>query len=241
MKNRTTLAAWLLPVLGALCAAAPAHARMKSCEELRDEIAARINLPADSYRLEIAAKDSASQGRTMGSCEGGTRKVVAYFGESAKAPAAEAPAAPATPEPVVSPPPVPDQRPAAETAATEPQPTPASARVPAPNASRRGAVDEATLLRYREWIAEARARHPYTDSEERMLQVMLCESKGNAAIVNPAGPYSGLFQYAPGTWKAAWNAYRDEHILDAKAQIFATALAWEQRKQGWWGCYKRAH
>jgi hypothetical protein len=104
-----------------------------------------------------------------------------------------------------------------------------------------GPADEATLNQYRAWISEARQRHPYADSEARMYAVMMCESRGQASIVNPAGPYSGLFQYSPATWGGFWNQYREENILDARAQIFATALAWRSNMQGQWGCYNRAH
>ena len=91
------------------------------------------------------------------------------------------------------------------------------------------------------WIAQARAKHPYTDSEQRMFDVMMCESGGNAEIVNQAGPYSGLFQYSTGTWKGTWNDYRTENIYDAKAQIFATAQAWQKGMQRQWGCYSNPH
>jgi len=83
--------------------------------------------------------------------------------------------------------------------------------------------------------------HPYAESEERMYAVMMCESRGQAEIVNPAGPYSGLFQYSPATWGGDWNLYRDQNILDPRAQIFATALAWQRNMQGQWGCYRRPH
>jgi hypothetical protein len=111
----------------------------------------------------------------------------------------------------------------------------------APPATSGGAVDEATLKQYKAWIHEARVKYPYADSEERMYAVMMCESKGQAGIVNPAGPYSGLFQYSTATWKGDWNPYRDQSILDAKAQIFATAVAWQKGMQGQWGCYTQTH
>ncbi|NQY14779.1 MAG: hypothetical protein HRT81_13080 [Henriciella sp.] len=100
---------------------------------------------------------------------------------------------------------------------------------------------EAALAQYRVWISEARAVHPYPDSEDRMFDVMMCESGGNPEIVNPAGPYTGLFQYVAGTWDGDWNTYRDQAITDARAQIFATALAWNLGMQSHWGCYTRAH
>ncbi len=105
----------------------------------------------------------------------------------------------------------------------------------------RGGIDAETLARYRAWIDEARVKHPYTDSAGRMVDVMMCESRGNATIVNPAGPYVGLFQYSPRTWSGAWNDYRDQSINDPKSQIFATAQAWQKRMQGQWGCYTRPH
>ncbi|MEO1187459.1 MAG: hypothetical protein AAFW60_00185 [Pseudomonadota bacterium] len=98
-----------------------------------------------------------------------------------------------------------------------------------------------TDAQYRAWIREARLAHPYPESEDKMYAVMMCESGGRADIVNPAGPYSGLFQYASGTWAGDWNQYRDSDILDARAQIFATALAWNQNMQSHWGCYSRNH
>jgi hypothetical protein len=99
---------------------------------------------------------------------------------------------------------------------------------------------EAALAQYRVWISEARVTHPYADSEDRMYDVMMCESGGNPEIVNPAGPYTGLFQYVDGTWQGDWNTYRDQAITDARAQIFATALAWNLGMQSHWGCYAQA-
>lgn len=110
---------------------------------------------------------------------------------------------------------------------------------PAPT-SRRGGVDEQTLAQYRTWIREARQAHPYADSEDRMYAVMMCESRGQATIVSPAG-HSGLFQYSRATWNGAWNTYRDHGMLDARAQIFATALAWQRNMQRQWGCYSNPH
>ena len=114
-------------------------------------------------------------------------------------------------------------------------PTPA----PAASTNPRASASEATLKQYRDWIGQARAKHPYTDSEARMYAVMMCESGGRAGVVNPIGPYSGLFQYAVPTWKDKWNTYAAGGILDAKSQIFATALAWSLKMQSHWGCYKK--
>jgi hypothetical protein len=89
---------------------------------------------------------------------------------------------------------------------------------------------------YRIWMEEARALHPYPEPLEAMWAVMLCESSGVADMV--AGPYHGLFQYLDSTWAGEWNPYRDSPILDPRAQIFATAKAWQDGNQGWWGCYR---
>lgn len=96
---------------------------------------------------------------------------------------------------------------------------------------------DAALAQYRFWISEARKAHPYPETEARMYEVMMCESGGNPKIVNPAGPYTGLFQYVDGTWNGDWNTYRDQPVTDARAQIFATALAWSRGMQSHWGCY----
>lgn len=134
--------------------------------------------------------------------------------------APSAPSAPAAPAPAPS-------------AATAPAP------LPAPRADPRATPPADVLAQYRAWIAWARLKHPYPESEARMYAVMMCESGGRPAIVNPAGPYSGLFQYSNDTWKGAWNTYRDRAVKDAEAQIMATALAWSLKMQSHWGCYKK--
>jgi hypothetical protein len=85
-------------------------------------------------------------------------------------------------------------------------------------------------------MGEARVVHPYAESIEVMWQVMLCESSGEASQV--FGGYYGLFQYSPDTWSGDWNPYRTSPILDPQAQIFATAKAWHDGNQHWWGCYQ---
>jgi hypothetical protein len=94
------------------------------------------------------------------------------------------------------------------------------------------------LDQYRTWMEEARILHPYVEPVDTMWRVMLCESSGNPDAVS--GIYHGLFQYDPNTWAGDWNPYRDQPILDPHAQIFATAKAWSDGSQGWWGCYSSA-
>lgn len=95
----------------------------------------------------------------------------------------------------------------------------------------------ASDAQYRSWMEQARAAHPYSEPVEHMWSVMICESAGEAGVV--AGLYHGLFQYHLDTWAATWNPYRDQPILDPQAQIFATAKAWQDGNQSWWGCYAR--
>jgi hypothetical protein len=95
------------------------------------------------------------------------------------------------------------------------------------------------LEQYRAWIHDARLKHPYAESEARMYAVMMCESGGRPLIVNPAGPYTGLFQYVDRTWNDTWNIYRARGIKNPEAQILATALAWSLNKQSHWGCYRK--
>lgn len=111
--------------------------------------------------------------------------------------------------------------------------------LPAPPADPRAAPSAETLDSYRAWISWARRQHPYAESEARMYAVMMCESGGRPLIVNPAGPYTGLFQYANGTWNGAWNTYRNRGVKDPEAQILATALAWSLNMQNHWGCYRK--
>lgn len=57
-------------------AAAPAMAR-KPCEELKAEIAAKIEANGvKHYTLEILPKDATADGKVVGTCEGGTKKIV---------------------------------------------------------------------------------------------------------------------------------------------------------------------
>lgn len=57
-------------------AAAPAMAR-KPCEELKAEIAAKIEANGvKKYTLEIVPQDAAADGKVVGTCDGGTKKIV---------------------------------------------------------------------------------------------------------------------------------------------------------------------
>ena len=95
-----------------MMAVAPAFAA-KPCEELKGEIAAQIDANhVPSYTLDIVDNDQAGDRSVVGSCDGGTRKIVYTRGTAAPA-AAQATTATAPP-------------PAAAPAAGKPE-TPASA------------------------------------------------------------------------------------------------------------------
>ena len=104
-------------------------------------------------------------------------------------------------------------------------------------ASQAHASQEFLASQYRAWMEQARVKHPYPQSVDKMWRVMMCESTGNARAVSPSGTYKGLFQYHTNTWRGSWNPYRNSSIWDARAQIFATAKAWSIGMQSHWSCY----
>jgi hypothetical protein len=60
----------------------------KSCDELKTEIAAKIEANhVASYTLDIVANDQVAERKVVGSCDGGTKKIVyeRNAGASAKA------------------------------------------------------------------------------------------------------------------------------------------------------------
>jgi hypothetical protein len=79
MKTWLTLAAILfLPACSYAQAAKP-------CEELKSEIASKLDAKGvKSYSLEIVPKDQETDGKVVGGCEGGTKKIV--YRRSATAP-----------------------------------------------------------------------------------------------------------------------------------------------------------
>ena len=67
----------LMVALGLLSLAGGAFAAGKPCEELKSEIAAKLDAKGVSgYSLEIVDKGTASGGKVVGSCEGGTKEIV---------------------------------------------------------------------------------------------------------------------------------------------------------------------
>lgn len=81
---------WLV-IAAVLCVPACSHAQgAKPCEELKSEIAAKLDAKGvKSYSLEIVAKDQdVTEGKVVGTCEGGTKKIV--YHKTAAAPPAPA-------------------------------------------------------------------------------------------------------------------------------------------------------
>ncbi|WP_028695831.1 DUF1161 domain-containing protein [Pseudomonas cremoricolorata] len=66
---------WLV-ASGLMMLATGALAAGKPCEELKSEIAAKLDAKGvQSYTLEVVDKGTAA-GKTVGSCEGGTKEIV---------------------------------------------------------------------------------------------------------------------------------------------------------------------
>jgi hypothetical protein len=63
-------------VASLLLAASPAIAA-KSCEELKAEIEAKLKEKGvKAYTLEIVPKENVKDGRVVGRCDGGTKKII---------------------------------------------------------------------------------------------------------------------------------------------------------------------
>lgn len=74
MKNLVIAAAMLM-------IATPAFG-MKSCEELKSEIDAKLQAKGvKSYSLEIVPNDKVKDEKVVGSCDGGTKKIIYKRGE----------------------------------------------------------------------------------------------------------------------------------------------------------------
>ena len=71
MKTATVLVALSFVV------AAPAMAQVKPCEELKGEIEAKLTQKGVSeFTLNIVAKDAPEDGKVVGTCEGGAKKIL---------------------------------------------------------------------------------------------------------------------------------------------------------------------
>ena len=58
-------------------AASPALAQKKDCNELKSEIDAKVKKNGvKAFTLDIVANDAVKDGKVVGSCDGGTKKIV---------------------------------------------------------------------------------------------------------------------------------------------------------------------
>ncbi len=84
----------LLTVALALGVPACSYAQgAKACEDLKSEIAAKLDAKGvKGYALEVVAKDQDAEGKQVGTCEGGTKKIMYRKGPAAEqAPAKDSP------------------------------------------------------------------------------------------------------------------------------------------------------
>ncbi len=77
----------LLAMAAVLAVPACSYAQgAKACEELKTEIAAKLDAKGvKNYTLDIVAKDADAPGKAVGTCEGGTKKIMYSRGEAATA------------------------------------------------------------------------------------------------------------------------------------------------------------
>jgi hypothetical protein len=95
----------MLAAIGVLLfVSVPAHAQAqaqtqappqgpKACEELKDEITKKLDAKGvKGYTLDIVAKDKDAEGKVVGTCDGGTKKIIyTKAAAPAEAPAKEPP------------------------------------------------------------------------------------------------------------------------------------------------------
>lgn len=93
MKTMNVAAAALLILI-----ATGASGQGKNCEELKSEIAAKIEANGvPSYTLTIVDAGASHEGKIVGSCGGNTKRIAYVRGGAASAPAPEATPEPAAP------------------------------------------------------------------------------------------------------------------------------------------------
>ena len=57
--------------------ATPAWAQRKDCNDLKGEIEAKIKKNGvDKFTLDVVEKDAQAEGKVVGTCDGGTKKIV---------------------------------------------------------------------------------------------------------------------------------------------------------------------
>lgn len=68
---------FLIATVALVLVAAPAMAQRKDCGELKAEIEAKIKANGVTmFTLDIVANEEVKDGKVVGSCDGGTKKIV---------------------------------------------------------------------------------------------------------------------------------------------------------------------
>ena len=68
---------YAMVVIAALLISTPVFAEIKSCEELKSEIDTKLQAKGvKDYKLEIVPNEQAKDGKIVGTCEGGTKKII---------------------------------------------------------------------------------------------------------------------------------------------------------------------
>jgi hypothetical protein len=64
-------------VVVGMAVSGPALAQRKDCGELKDEIEAKIKKNGvDKFSLDVLEKDAQAEGKVVGTCDGGAKKIV---------------------------------------------------------------------------------------------------------------------------------------------------------------------
>jgi hypothetical protein len=67
----------IIAALVALSMTGPALAQRKSCDELKGEIEAKIKKNGvEKFSLDVVEKDAQAEGKVVGTCDGGSKKIV---------------------------------------------------------------------------------------------------------------------------------------------------------------------
>jgi hypothetical protein len=67
----------IIAVLAAFALSNPAFAQKKSCDDLKGEIEAKIKKNGvDKFTLDVVDKDAQAEGKVVGTCDGGAKKIV---------------------------------------------------------------------------------------------------------------------------------------------------------------------
>ena len=67
----------IIAAVAAFAISGPAFAQKKSCDELKGEIEAEIKKNGvEKFSLDVVEKDAQAEGKVVGTCDGGSKKIV---------------------------------------------------------------------------------------------------------------------------------------------------------------------